>query len=490
MSLTKVSYSMINGSEANVMDFGATANGSTDDTAAFNAAITSLGSAGGVVYAKPGASYAITQNPGILIPSNVTLDLQGATLIGTGNSSVANVVIRSAYYNSGVLTPNTSANTLNSVRIKNGYIATCKTAIYLQSCIDASVFENLFITNCYNGIYANFCLYAKFENIMYRNASGGYGFQFSNNCNAITLKNLYVVGQNGSPIPTGFVFNEKTYCVNMLNCSTEFCTTGILTEELNQFVLDGHYFESVGLALNMQGSTFRKTGVEVRSCFFSDCDDLIDGRTVDGFYWAASNQRFVNCVPGRLMLPTDTTYPAASALAVCTGVIELVFTETTPTTVGIPSWMVLSDGLELRQVVNASASGSGFGTPIYAKALVHTGANEGIVPFSYSGGTTAPTGSVPFCQVNIPTGASVTATVTSRIAAAGQSMCIFWLTLVDASGTRTFQGRCYGTTHVLDSALPGGYTFSVTSTGYLVLNIAGVSNAGGTATLTGQFRHI
>ena len=490
MSLTKVSYSMITGAEVSVMDFGAAADGVTDDTQAFNAAITSLGTAGGVVYAKPGATHYIAQNPGILIPSNVTLDLQGATIKGTGNVSTQNVAVRSAYYNAGVLTPNTSANALNGTRVRNGTFFRCGTAMHLQSCIDACKFENLYFTECYNGLYANFCLYANFENIMYRNANGGYGFQFQNNCNAITLKNLYVIGQPGAFTETGFVFNSSTYNVNMLNCSTEYCATGILTEEVNQFVIDGHYFEEVSLAINLQGSSFRKTGVEVRSCFFSACADLVSGATVDGFYWNAANQRFSNCVPGRLMLPTDVTYPAASALAVCTGVIELVQTTTTPTSVGIPSWMVLSDGLDLRLVVNASVSGSGFGTPIYAKALVHTGANEGVVPFNYSGGSSAVSGTVPFCVVAIPTGASVTATVTSRINAAGQSMCIFWLLLVDNSGSRTFQGRCYGTNVFMDSALPAGYTVSVTSTGYLVLNIAGVNNTSGTATLTGQFRHI
>lgn len=42
MSLTKVSYSMIEGNVVNVLDFGATGNGTTDDTAAIQAAINSV----------------------------------------------------------------------------------------------------------------------------------------------------------------------------------------------------------------------------------------------------------------------------------------------------------------------------------------------------------------------------------------------------------------------------------------------------------------
>jgi hypothetical protein len=42
MSLTKATFSLINGAVANVLDYGATGNGSTDDTAAIQAAVTAV----------------------------------------------------------------------------------------------------------------------------------------------------------------------------------------------------------------------------------------------------------------------------------------------------------------------------------------------------------------------------------------------------------------------------------------------------------------
>jgi len=55
MSLTKVTYSMIDGASFNVQDYGAVGDGTTDDTAAIQAAIdASVAAGGGTVYLPPG----------------------------------------------------------------------------------------------------------------------------------------------------------------------------------------------------------------------------------------------------------------------------------------------------------------------------------------------------------------------------------------------------------------------------------------------------
>jgi hypothetical protein len=81
MSLTKVSYSMIQGAVVNVLDFGAVGNGTTDDTAAIQAAINSLATTssasatgGGTVYI-PAGKFRIT--------STIKIGY-GITLIGNG----------------------------------------------------------------------------------------------------------------------------------------------------------------------------------------------------------------------------------------------------------------------------------------------------------------------------------------------------------------------------------------------------------------------
>jgi polygalacturonase len=57
MSLTKATYSMIEGAPLNVLDFGAIQNNSTDNTAAVQAAINSLGPYGGLVVIPYGCKF-------------------------------------------------------------------------------------------------------------------------------------------------------------------------------------------------------------------------------------------------------------------------------------------------------------------------------------------------------------------------------------------------------------------------------------------------
>ena len=90
MSLTKASYSMIRGAPLNVLDFGATGNGTTDDTAAIQAAITYLYS-----LADPSGVSAI---PALYFPAGIYLMSSTITM---GNNS-ASWFVSPYFYGDGV----------------------------------------------------------------------------------------------------------------------------------------------------------------------------------------------------------------------------------------------------------------------------------------------------------------------------------------------------------------------------------------------------
>jgi hypothetical protein len=80
MSLTKVTYAMIEGASVNVLDYGATGNGTTDDTAAIQAAInyaSSLENGGSVVIPYTNAYYSVScliakSNVSVIVPNRNT----------------------------------------------------------------------------------------------------------------------------------------------------------------------------------------------------------------------------------------------------------------------------------------------------------------------------------------------------------------------------------------------------------------------------------
>jgi hypothetical protein len=88
MSLTKVSYSMINGAPANILDYGAVGNGSTDCSAALLAALQS----GAQQVFVPAGTYALASSVSATIATNVTFYGHG-TFIYTGANNNINRLI-------------------------------------------------------------------------------------------------------------------------------------------------------------------------------------------------------------------------------------------------------------------------------------------------------------------------------------------------------------------------------------------------------------
>lgn len=84
MPLTKVTYSMINGVGANVLDFGAVGNGVTDDTSAIQAAFNS-----GASFVSFGQGYTFKTTDTIICPNGVGADFQSSSILYAGTQDRA-----------------------------------------------------------------------------------------------------------------------------------------------------------------------------------------------------------------------------------------------------------------------------------------------------------------------------------------------------------------------------------------------------------------
>lgn len=186
MALTKVTYSMIEGAAFNVKDYGATGNGSSNDTVAVQAAIDAAGVAGGTVYFPPG-TYKIARNVGtndhwgVKVPySNVTLTGSDAYLerydsdistyalaypllfLGQPDSNstpVSNIIVQGIYFQGNDTRHNVSGSSLMDNRCAAMLKNTSHT--YFQNCKFFSIDSSAIWYQCpveydyTNGVYYN-----------------------------------------------------------------------------------------------------------------------------------------------------------------------------------------------------------------------------------------------------------------------------------------------------------------------------------------------
>jgi parallel beta-helix repeat protein len=168
MALTKVSYSMIEGAVANVLDFGAVGDGVTNDTAAIQAAINA---ANGVFF--PSGDYLV----------NAQIDLKSDLLLfGEGGSKIVLAAGVTPYVLRGSATNNV---TIRDLEIE-GNGASGFSTVYITSATNVTV-DNCKITKSgSNALFFVACLFAKVQNcILSNNFYYGLEFRDSVGCKAI-----------------------------------------------------------------------------------------------------------------------------------------------------------------------------------------------------------------------------------------------------------------------------------------------------------------
>jgi parallel beta-helix repeat protein len=164
----------------NVKDYGATGNGSADDTAAIQAAINAIPSTGGAVFVPPG-TYNINATGLTIIYSNTALIGAGAssTLFANVTGSATTNIITVTSLNN-VEISSLALNGNKSARTTSG-IETQQNGIYLTGCSKCRICDVYSHDNPATGICFDSTTYTIIEgNECYSNGRNGIYLNFSN----------------------------------------------------------------------------------------------------------------------------------------------------------------------------------------------------------------------------------------------------------------------------------------------------------------------
>lgn len=318
MSLTKVSYSMIQGATINALDYGATGNGTTNDTVAIQAAIDAAVSSGnGTVYFPAGTYKVSTLNVYPSGTSTVIIEGDGPlntifSKFGTSTDPVFNL--------SGIQV-GAGAGVVSFCQFKNfgvSGISTCNgiVADTLYGC----VFESLQITGCNVAFKSNGSLGYSIKSCAF--VGNNYGLEANNSAGAGGFSNLISVddtrfqsnSQNAINLVRGqqIVFNACDLEGNGASSSKVVYIASTFEDEtlessvsFNNCWWEGNtgsplYSDSVGTWINMEGCNFYASGASltfnnVNQITLNECYGTAD-LTISGASFVTLNNCLFNAV--------------------------------------------------------------------------------------------------------------------------------------------------------------------------------------------------
>ena len=250
MSLTKVSYSMINGAAVNVNDFGAAGDGTTDDTTKIQAALVYAFANNKNLVFGTGQTYLISA--ALIIPQYQNLTYRGIEIDGKfcfikRNGDFA--AFTSGYTNSGTLTTN-YGTTLDShysqgIRFKNfNFISSTQlnvAALKLQDWHQGCQVSSMTFTACNVAMQSNNSYYTTFDSLQ---SNGGDGslpmFQWLGNINLNRVTNCVAVNLGG----TGYSFSGGVTALTFTGNSIEGVAIGVIfNNAVYDVTLENNYAE-------------------------------------------------------------------------------------------------------------------------------------------------------------------------------------------------------------------------------------------------------
>ena len=476
-----------------VKDFGAVGDGTTDDTAAFNAAILATALAGGGIVIAPTGNYKIAGT--ILLPALVRLDLCNSTLTGSGFGSTTDL-LQTAYVNAGALVSNigTTIDTKLAFNcsISNGIIQNTGIALHLQDFINCSEVSNIRFVECQYAIFGTALYYSSFTNLNCYGTSTAYttatnaAYYFGDG-NGFTGTDINICEMNSITALgriLGFAIGGSAYGLTFKNCSAESCTTGfkMLGGEAAPLKFDTCYFEGCsGVALDFNETTFGENSITVDNCFFNACGigvkGIIGSNVTRGNIYLNDNNEFRNCTTN--FIETDDAYSTGKTY--------------------IRPYQLDANGLpvyDAKYTVGAKSTLDYDNMLAYGGTIVartHVTQNT-IIPFHSEGDSGANDGGqgVSFTTTTLSSGGSATLTLNTKIKLREHSSMLAYSIYVYNATTSSVNlyGFMFGSNVVQHDGNGKTVTVTADANGYYQIVFSSFNNSAGTTIINGTLRHI
>lgn len=487
MSLTKVSFSMIEGAAFNVLDYGAVANGvvspssGTDNGPALRAALLAAAQAGGGTVVIPFGTYRITST--VIIPRQVILEGNNSVIVGPGIGSATDL-FQSGYYNGTAIVTNigTAPETqATNFSIRNLTVYYCGKAFNFYNVLNNSIFENINFNDCTYAMYLERCFYATFRDINSAGSASGAtnaAVVFQNVNNVMYVSSLFVGDRVLGVLIAGGSNGLKFY-----NCAFEGCGTGArITNETGPIAFDTCYFENNTVMHCDIDTTFDKLSISFTNSFFNFAPIGIKGPTDASarqrIYVDGTNRFVANTV--NINFGADTIYNQNTVQYVPPPVESSGYAYDSSTLFNLASGV---DFNSTQLAYDPSTS-----LPVIKTKIV----NNALIPFHHEGGAGAVgagANSIPFCvYTSAGVGPNATVQIDTKIVRNKHTMLLAYrFTVSDVSVITELYGFIFGDTVVPMDSTGKTITLSTHTTKYLRLTIG---NFADTPNTKGIIRHI
>jgi hypothetical protein len=291
MSLTKVSFAMINGNPANVLDYGADPTGSDDSTSAIQAALN----ANGAIYLPQGI-YKITGAINIATQKQITGAGIGKTIFNCTTSAA------------GLYATSTRVDAikLNNFTMNGNYVALVGISIGVNAGAASSSIgiDNVTVAEFVNrGIVFTYVQYSSITNFFISNISNGYGLYSDSSAANFISEGLIIACQ------TGAIFVGSSYSqISNINFFGPYAGAispdgYLVVTDCSNLFFNGLSFENE-ITHTVALTRIFRTSSNTTNIFFTNCNWLGT---------AAYSQNLIECTStSKIMFSNCTALPPAA----------------------------------------------------------------------------------------------------------------------------------------------------------------------------------